>query len=136
MGQYTVINSRKRAIIALIHSVFFLSLASRTLAIGTGAQAIWLANGAVGPYVMLGIYAIVSTILIQLVRVSGCVRERLYFGFCASSATLGLLRAIFGDSSLHVGQYLRVVMLLCGVVSVIWILLGFLKIERVAENEA
>jgi len=136
MGQYTVINSRKRAIIALIHSVFFLSLASRTLAIGTGAQAIWLANGAVGPYVMLGIYAIVSTILIQLVRVSGCVRERLYFGFCASSATLGLLRAIFGDSSLHVGQYLRVVMLLCGVVTGIWILLGFLKIERVAENEA
>lgn len=134
MDEFSVINNRKRSIIALIHSFFFMSLALRTLAIGSEAKPIWLANGAVGPYVMLAIYAIVSAILIQLVRVSGCTRERLYFAFCASSATLGLLRAVFGDSSLHVGQYLRVAMLLCGVVTGIWILLGFSRVVPATEN--
>ena len=136
MEEYSVINNRKRAIIALVHSLFFLSLASWMLANAAETKPIWLANGAVGPFVMLVIYAIVSTILIQLTRISGCAKERLYFGFCASSATLGLLRSIFGDSSLHVGLYLRVAMLLCGVVTGIWILLGFSKVVPTAENQA
>ncbi len=43
------------------------------------------------------------------------MKERLYFGFCASSAGVGLLRATVGDSALRVGQPLRVLMLVCAV---------------------
>ena len=35
----------------------------------------------------------------------------MYFALCASSATFGLLRTIFGDSALPLAQYLRVIML-------------------------
>ena len=37
--------------------------------------------------------------------------ERAYFTLCACSASFGLLRTVFGDSSLPAAQYLRVILL-------------------------
>ena len=45
------------------------------------------------------------------VRASG-----LYFVLCASSATFGLLRTIFGDAAIPAAQYLRVIMLSSAVI--------------------
>ena len=49
----------------------------------------------------------------------------LYFALCASSATFGLLRTIFGDAALPAAQYLRVVMLTSAVVVGILIFRSF-----------
>jgi hypothetical protein len=125
MNDYAIITNRKRAVIALIHSVVFLLIALRTLAVATAAMPIWLASASVVSSVaMLAIYLVVSSILMKLVQVSRCAREKLYFAFCASSATLGLLRTVFGDPSLHLAQYLRVAMLICAVVTGTSILRG------------
>jgi len=115
VNDYAIITNRKRALIALAHSVVFLLIAARGVATATTVSAIWLKASLIPSAVMLFIYLVVSSVLIQLVRVARCSREKLYFGFCASSATLGLLRTVVGDPNLPAGQYLRVVMLLCAV---------------------
>jgi hypothetical protein len=61
--------------------------------------------------VLVGIYLIVASILAWLVGVSRGIRERGYFALCASSATFGLLRTVFGDAAIPAAQYLRVIML-------------------------
>ena len=76
---------------------------------------------------MLGIYLVVSTILLILVRVSTCARERLYFAFCATSASFGLLRILLGDSHLFIAQYVRVGMLACAVLT------GYIILRRHSE---
>jgi hypothetical protein len=68
-------------------------------------------SGVVGDFVLIGIYLVVASILGWLVTISRCLRERIYFVLCTSSATFGLLRAIFGDTALPVAQYMRVIML-------------------------
>jgi hypothetical protein len=120
---FAIITNRKRAVIALAHSVVFLMIAMHGVASATTVNAIW-SNGSsrTSSTVMLAIYLIVTTILIQLTRISRCTRERLYFGFCSMSASLGLLRTVFGDPSLHASQYLRVLMLLCAVATGVGIL--------------
>jgi hypothetical protein len=136
MNDYAIITNRKRAIIALIHSIFFLALTLRSLAIAAVVKPIWLASSPVAvPVAMLAAYFIVSSVLIQLVRISRCARERLYFGFCASSAMLGLLRTVFGDPSWHLGQDIRVVMLICAVVTGTSILRGHSRVSLIAESE-
>jgi hypothetical protein len=134
MNDYTIITNRKRAIIALVHSVIFLGLALRTLAMGMSVKPVWLA-GSAASVGMLTVYFVVSSVLIQLFRISRCARERLYFGFCASSATLGFLRAVFGDPSLPVEQFLRVAMLICAVMAGASILRGHSRVGVVAESE-
>jgi len=64
----------------------------------------------------------VASILSWLVSISRCAKERLYFALCASSATFGLLRTIFGDVNLPAAQYLRVAMLTSAVAVGAWIL--------------
>lgn len=136
MNDYSIISNRKRAIIALIHSLVFLSLALRSLAVATTARPIWLASSPqTSSFAMLAVYLVVSSILVQLVRVSRCAREKLYFAFCASSATIGLLRAVFGDSSLHLGQDLRVAMLICAVATGASILRGHSRMQPMTEGE-
>lgn len=111
---YRVLTNRRRAIIALAHSVAFLLIAVRSLALASGVGGL-LHDGATPAIVTFSIYLVVTTVLLLLVRYSVCLKERLYFGFCASSAGVGLLRAIVGDSTLRVGQPLRVLMLVCAV---------------------
>ena len=61
----------------------------------------------------------------MLFRSARCAKERVYFALCASSATFGLLRTIFGDSTLPVAQYLRVIVLTSAVVVGTWIFRAF-----------
>ncbi len=116
MDDFTILTNRRRAIIALLHSVAFLLLAVHTLATARVTPGLTPNGPRMGAsVVMAAVFFVVTSVLLVLVRYSGCAKERLYFGFCASSAALGLLRAVFGDSPIHVGLYLRVLMLLCAV---------------------
>ena len=114
MGGYVVLTNRKRAMVALAHSVVFLALAAyrsrgsvRPLKL-TSRPSLWA---------MPFIYLAVSTVLIVLTRMAGNASERLCFGFCATSATFGLARQIASDPHLHVAVYVRVTMLACAVLT-------------------
>ncbi len=114
MDRFAIINNRKRAIIALIHSVFFLGVAGLQLAI-SHAQPFSIRGGRMtGGIVLLVIYVIVTVVLLVLLRFSHCAREKLYFAFCAASAAFGLLRILLGDPVLH-ANVLRVLLLSCAV---------------------
>jgi len=122
MKDFGVLNNRKRALIALIHSFVFLGIALHGfISPKTGI----LLRGSTGDFILIGIYLIVASILAWLVSIARCARERVYFALCASSATFGLLRTIFGDVSLPAAQYLRVIMLSSAVVVGTWILRSF-----------
>lgn len=109
MTDFGVLNNRKRALIALIHSVVFLGVAAHGFL--SPKAGILRGSGATGDFVLLAIYLVVASILAWLVSLSRCTRERIYFALCTCSATFGLLRTIFGDVSIPVAQYMRVVML-------------------------
>jgi len=111
MQSFAIINNRKRAIIALIHSVFFLGVAGVQLAISHAEPF----SGRTSGTVLLAIYVVVTTVLLILLRFSRCTRERLYFAFCAASAAFGLVRIWLGDPVLH-ANVLRVLLLFCAVV--------------------
>src|SRR5689334_23312173 len=129
MNSYAILTNRKRAIIALIHSVVFLLIAARG-ASSPPLTPIWLPHASLtASLVMLIVYLIVSSILWQLTRVSRCFLERLYFGFCSLSATTGLLRSIFGDPPLHLAIVFRVLMLTCAVIT------GFVILKEQSEPE-
>jgi hypothetical protein len=114
MDRFAIINNRKRAIIALIHSVFFLGVAGVQLAISHAAPFSLRGEKVVGGIVLLTVYVIVTTVLLILLRFSRCTKERLYFAFCAASAGFGLVRIWLGDPVLH-ANVLRVLLLFCAV---------------------
>lgn len=109
MSDFGVLNNRKRAGIALIHSVVFLGLAIH----GFLAPKLGIVNRprALGDVILIGIYLVVASLLAWLVSLSRCTRERVYFALCTGSATFGLLRTTLGDSSIPTAQYMRVIML-------------------------
>lgn len=115
MDRFAIINNRKRAIIALIHSVFFLGVAGVQLAISHAAPFSLRGEKVLGGVILLTIYVIVTTVLLILLRFSRCTKERLYFAFCAASAGFGLLRIWLGDPVLH-ANVLRVLLLSCAVI--------------------
>jgi hypothetical protein len=120
---FAILNSRKRAVIALVHSVFFLGLATRDWAVSARLGGVVARTHVpMGAIALVGIYAIVSAVLVTLFFCSAGFQERLYFGFCAASATSGLVRAIVGDARFTAGSPLRVIMLISAVV-VGWLLL-------------
>lgn len=112
---FVVLTNRKRAVVALVHSIVFLLIAMRGLVLGKSLAPIWLHRSDKASLWILLIYVTVTSVLIQLARISGTARERLYFLFCASSATVGTLRNIVGDPAPHLGSVVRVLMLLCAV---------------------
>ena len=113
---FAIINNRKRAIIALVHSVFFLGVAAVQLASSHAAPYSLPQREALSPgSILLGIYVIVTTVLLILLRYSRSTKERLYFAFCAASAAFGLVRILLGDPVLH-ANILRVLLLSCAVV--------------------
>ncbi len=130
MNSYAILTNRKRAIIALIHSVVFLLIAARG-ASSPPLQPIWLHlhDGVTSGLIMLIIYLIVSSILWILTRISRCFLERLYFGFCSLSASVGLLRSVFGDPPMHLAIVLRVLLLSCAVIT------GFVILREHSEPE-
>jgi hypothetical protein len=116
MGGFSILTNRRRAVVALAHSVVFLLIAVRQMVAANPAAGIW-ASSAVsrGTWILCGIFTIVSSILLWLLLISRGWMERFYFGFCAISATSGLVRTAAGDQAFHAGLYLRVVMLVSAV---------------------
>jgi len=117
MDEFAILTNRKRALVALIHSIVFLLIAFRQMVASTPAAGIWLPSSvSVGTWILCVIFVIVSAILLWLLAISRGWIEKLYFGLCAISATSGLLRTAFGDQAFHVGLYIRVIMLTSAVV--------------------
>ena len=116
MGGFSILTNRKRAIVALVHSVVFLLVAVRQMLAAQPAAGIWvLSTVSRGTWILCGIFAIVSAILLWLFVISRGWMEKVYFGLCTVSATSGLLRIAVGDQAFHVGLYIRVVMLVSAV---------------------
>ena len=111
MDQFFILNSRKRAVIALIHAAVFLVITAMGLRGGARPP---LHLHSVGGAMLYSIYGIVTTLLLWFFAKARCWRERMYFGFCAISAGLSIVRGIFGDPVLHPIQVLKVAMLVSG----------------------
>ena len=116
MGEFSILTNRKRAMIALVHSVVFLLVAVQQMVAVKPTTGIRLASPVPpGTWILCGIFAIVSSILLWLLLISRGSMEKFYFGFCALSATTGLLRTAAGDQVFHAGLYIRVGMLVSAV---------------------
>jgi hypothetical protein len=70
-----------------------------------------------GPIALTTIYLIVTAVLLILLRYSRCSMERVYFGFCSTSAAIGLLRSLFGDPTASAELGARVMLLSCAVIT-------------------
>lgn len=128
MNRYAILTNRKRALIALVHSTFFLLVALMSFLGQPKAGLLFAHMKPAGDWAMLGIYVVVATILLILVRASSCSWERLYFASCATSASLGLLRILFGDAHVFIAQYVRVGMLACAVLT------GYIILKRHSQT--
>ena len=116
MGGFSILTNRKRAIVALVHSVVFLLIAARQMVAVNPAAGIWVPSAVPrGTWVLCCIFTVVSSILLWLFVISRGKMEKFYFGLCTVSATSGLLRTAFGDQAFHAGLYIRVVMLVSAV---------------------
>lgn len=115
MKNFGVLTNRKRALIALIHSVVFLGVAIHGF-LSPKAGILGPILVPTGDLVLIAIYLTVASILAWLVSMSRCFKEQLYFMLCTASATFGLLRTVFGDSSMPGAQYLRVIMLTSAII--------------------
>ena len=112
MGGFSILTNRKRAIVALVHSVVFLLIAVRQMIAARPAAGLWVPSGVTrGTWILCGLFAAVSVILLWLFAISCGWMEKMYFGLCTVSATCGLLRTAAGDQAFHAGLYIRVVML-------------------------
>jgi asparagine N-glycosylation enzyme membrane subunit Stt3 len=109
MNDFGVLTNRKRAVIALIHTIVFLGIALHGFV--SPKAGILHRSGTAGDFILIAIYLIVAAILVWLVTISRSLAERAYFALCATSATSGLLRTIFGDLAVPPAQYARVLML-------------------------
>ena len=125
MGGFSILTNRKRAIVALVHSVIFLLIAVRQMVAATPVDGVWVPSAVrPGTWILCAIFAVVSSILLWLLIISRGWMEKIYFGFCTVSASSGLLRTAAGDQAFHAGLYIRVVMLVSAV------LIGLLIVRR------
>lgn len=112
MESYAILTNRKRAIIALVHSIVFLGIALIGLPSRPKAGLLYPHQVfSAGNLAIFCVYLIVTGVLSILTRYSRCLRERAYFAFCSASAGIGLVRAVFGDPIAHVGPIARVLLL-------------------------
>ncbi|HEY4961938.1 MAG TPA: hypothetical protein VII29_13850 [Terriglobales bacterium] len=132
MKSFGILTNRKRAIIALIHTVLFLCIAALQTALSHAAAFSLHGDKVVGGVVLLTIYIVVTTVLLILLKVADCATEKLYFALCATSAGMGFLRILLGDPVLHAGV-LRV-LLLSGAVIVGMVILRRHSVARVVEK--
>ncbi len=116
MGGFFILTNRKRAVVALAHSVVFLLIAVRQMVAANPTAGIWVASTVSrGTWILCGIFTLVSAILLWLLLISRGWLEKFYFGFCTISAMSGLLRTAAGDHAFHSGLCIRVVMLVSAV---------------------
>lgn len=124
MNRYGILNSARRAVIALVHTVVFGILALYQLLIRQHPLPLVSAGRGqlAAPIALTTIYFIVTVVLFVLLRFSQCSLERLYFGFCATSAGIGFLRAFFGDPTAYAELLARVLLLVSAIVAgtLIW----------------
>jgi hypothetical protein len=132
MESFSILNSRKRAVIALVHSVFFLAVAGIQAAV-SHAEPLSLYSPRAKGLMLLAIYFIVTTVLLLLLRASDCTKEKLYFALCSGSAAFGLLRIVRGDQVLHVNA-MRVLCLGCAVLVGLLILRSH-SLQRQVQTE-
>ena len=111
MHDYVILTNRKRAIIALVHSVFFLLVALLQIRSYMPPVRIHIHTAFGATLALITIYVLVTAVLMILTAFSRCSLERLYFAFCSTSATAGLFRILFGDAPLHLAGIIRVLML-------------------------
>lgn len=133
MRRCVILTNRKRAIVALVHSVAFLMIA--VYGVTTVVRPLHTTSP-LSAWLMPSIYLVVASILAVLTAVSGNASERLYFGFCTTSAGFGLARQVLGDPGLHVAVYIRVAMLMCAVATGTLILRGYRPVPPPAEAAA
>lgn len=124
MNEFGILNSRKRTLIALIHSVVFWGIAMHGF-VSPKPGILVRAFAATPDLLLIAIYVTVACILAWLVRASRCAQERVYFALCAGSASFALLRTLFGDNALPAAQYLRVILLTSAVGFGVWIFRSF-----------
>jgi hypothetical protein len=131
MGGFSILTNRKRAIVALAHSVVFLLVAVRQMVASSPAAGVWQASRVPpGTWALCAIFAIVSAILLWLLAISRGWMEKFYFAFCTVSASSGLLRTAAGDQAFHAGIYVRVIMLVSAV------LVGLLIVRTHSQHPA
>jgi hypothetical protein len=112
MESYGILTNRKRAIIALVHSVVFLGIAAIGLTARPKVGLLYPQHAfSAGNVAVFCVYLIVSSVLLILTGYSRSAKERIYFAFCSASASVGLLRALFGDPIAHAGPIARVLLL-------------------------
>lgn len=134
MGGFAILTNRRRALVALVHSVVFLLIAVRQMVGATSAAGIWVPSAVSrGTWILCGIYAIVSVVLLWLFVISRGWIEKIYFALCTISATSGLLRTTAGDQAFHAGLYIRTVMLVSAVLVGLLIVLAH---SDYAENSS
>lgn len=123
MSGFAILTNRRRALVALIHAAAFLGLAVRDFAVSSRLSGILTATpGMARSVVFAAVYLVVTAVLAYFLIIARCAGEQLYFAFCAASASTGLLRAIAGDSAFPAGQYLRIGLLACAVLTGLLIL--------------
>jgi len=134
MNELGVLTNRKRALIALVHSIVFLGIAIHGFM--APKHGILQGSGSMPDFVLIGIYLVVASILLWLVTLSHGLRERAYFLLCAGSATSGLMRTILGDAVLPPAQYLRVIFLSSAVVIGLLMVRSFPRVNIRSEPNA
>ena len=125
MGAFVILTTRKRVIVALVHTVVFLLVA--VLLARRSVQALEASSPA-GAWALAGVYLVVTSVLAILAAYAGR-SERLYFLLCTLSAGFGLARQVLGDPRMYAAVYLRVLLLSCAV------LLGCVLLRRRAGVE-
>jgi hypothetical protein len=114
MESFSILNSRKRAVVALVHSIVFLAVAGIQAAVSHAEPLSIHGTRSTSGLVLLAIYVVVTTVLLLLLEASGGSKEKLYFALCAGSTSFGLIRIVMGDQVLHV-NIIRVLLLACAV---------------------
>jgi hypothetical protein len=101
-----ILNTRKRVIVALVHTVVFFCVA---------AVQIWLPPSQSG--ILTAIYALVTAALAILTAKSGRRQERYYFACCTGSACLGLTGQLWGGALLQNAAFPRATLLAAAAVT-------------------
>ena len=136
MESFSILNSRKRAVIALVHTIVFLTVAGIQAAVSHAEPLAIHGSRATSGLILLGIYVVVTTVLLILLKASDCSKEKLYFALCAGSASFGLVRIVMGDQVLHV-NVMRVLLLGCAVlVGMVILRTHSLRTQLQAETSA
>lgn len=119
LNSHRILNTRKRVVVALVHTVVFLAVAVLGFFFPVAALRMGSPPSA---WIVAGVYVVVSSVLLWLTAISRGAVERLYFAFVTVSASFGLLRQLLGDPAIRAAVYVRVTMLACAVITGFWML--------------